>query len=85
MCATPEGVIGRQSLADPAKAKRPVVFMCKLLTQLIEDILEAYPAGTAPSAKDFSLRTEEELAPYMKEPMSEGWRSVYGISRVGPF
>jgi creatinine amidohydrolase len=83
--ATPEGVIGKQSIADPAKAKRPVVFMCKLLVQLVEDILETYPAGTVPPVKDFSLRTEEELAPYLKEPMSEGWRSVYGISRVGPF
>lgn len=85
MSATPEGVIGKQSIADAKKAKRPVVFMMKLLVQLIDDILAAFPPGVTPSAKDFSLRSKEELAPYMLEPMSQGWRSVYGIPRVGLF
>lgn len=85
MHATPEGVIGKQSLADPEKAKRPIVFMCKLLVQLIDDVLEAFPPGKTPTAEEFSLRTEEELAPYLKEPMSEGWRSAYAIPRIGAF
>jgi hypothetical protein len=24
------------------------------------------------------------LAPYLKEPMSPGWKSVYGLPMVGP-
>ncbi len=85
MSATPEGVLGWQSLAHADKAKRPVVAMCKLLVQLIDDILEVYPAGTVPSAEQVTLRTSEEMAPYLKEPMSEGWKTVYGIPRVGLF
>jgi creatinine amidohydrolase len=26
-----------------------------------------------------SLRDPKELEPYLKEPMSEGWRSVYAL------
>ena len=32
-----------------------------------------------------SLRDPKELAPYLKEPMSKGWKSVYGLPQVGPF
>ena len=28
---------------------------------------------------------EAEMAPYLKEPMSDGWKSVYALPRVGPF
>lgn len=85
MYGTPEGVIGWQSLAEAKKAKRPVVGICKLLVQLMNDILTAYPAGTTPEVEKVSLRDPKELEPFMKEPMSEGWKSVYGLPRVGPF
>jgi creatinine amidohydrolase len=31
-----------------------------------------------------TLRDPAELAPYLKEPMSPGWKSVYGLPMVGP-
>ncbi len=83
--ATREGVVGLQTLSDARKAKRPVVAMCKLMVHLVESILELYPAGTVPPVEEVTMRTAEEMAPYLKEPLSEGWRSVYMLPRVGSF
>jgi arylsulfatase A-like enzyme len=37
-------------------------------------------------AREFSttLRDPKELAPYLLEPMSPGWKSVYGLPLIGP-
>ena len=82
---TPEGVVGKPTLGDAEKAKRPVLAILKYLTLLIDEILEAFPAGTVPPVDKMSLRSCEEMRPYLKEPMSEGWKSVYCLPRVGPF
>jgi creatinine amidohydrolase len=29
------------------------------------------------------LRTEKDMEPYLREPLSEGWKTVYGIPRIG--
>lgn len=81
---TPEGVVGYATKATADKAKRPVVAICRLLTLLIEEILEAYPPGEVPPAEGMTLRTQEELEPYLKEPQSPGWKSVYSLPRIGP-
>ncbi len=80
---TPEGVVGLATHGDAQKAKRPVAAILKYLTLLVDDILEAFPAGTLPPTEEVSLRDPEELAPYLKEPFSEGWKPVYGLPRVG--
>lgn len=85
MYATPEGVVGTPSLASAEKAKRPVVAMMKLMVELVDEILEAYPAGKVPDTEKVTLRDKESMIPYLKEPMSEGWKSVYGIPRIGAF
>jgi len=82
--ATPEGVVGTPTIASAEKAKRPVVAICKLLTLLIDEILEKFPPGQVPPAEEMTLRTSEELAPYLKEPQSPGWKSVYSLPRIGP-
>jgi creatinine amidohydrolase len=83
--ATPEGVVGRPSLATAQKGKRPIAAILKYLTLLHDQILEAFPAGTVPPPEKVSLRTPEELAPFLKEPFSEGWKSVYELPHCGPF
>ena len=83
--ATRNGVVGLQTIAHAKKAKRPVVAMCKLMVQLVEDILELYPSGEVPPVEETTLRTAEEMAPYLKEPLSEGWKSVYQLPHIGPF
>ncbi|MDR1626356.1 MAG: hypothetical protein LBT33_07425 [Spirochaetia bacterium] len=66
-------------------ANRPVVAMCKLMVELVDNILKLYPSGKVPPVEETTLRTEAEMAPYLKEPLSEGWKSVYALPHIGPF
>ncbi len=77
--------MGQPSLATPEKAKRPIAAILKYLTLLHDQILEAFPAGTVPPPEKVSLRDPKELAPFLKEPFSEGWKSVYELPHCGPF
>jgi creatinine amidohydrolase len=82
---TPEGVVGRATLAEARKAKRAVAAILRYLTLLQDEILEAYPPGQLPPADKITLRSQEELAPYLKEPGSPGWRTAYAIPKIGMF
>ena len=82
---TPEGVVGRPTLADPKKAKRPIAAILKYLTLVVEEILSAFPAGKLPPIDKLTLRDPESLEPFLKEPMSKGWKSVYELPIMGPF
>jgi len=81
--ATPEGVVGKPSRATAEKAKRPVAAILEYMNLLIKDIMEAFPAGKLP--EKVSLRDPKELEPFLKEPWTEGWKSVYELPHVGPF
>ena len=83
--ATPEGVVGKPSLATARKAKRPIAAILRYLTLVHDQILEAFPAGTVPPVDKVTLRDAKEFAPYLKEPFSEGWKSVYELPPLGPF
>jgi creatinine amidohydrolase/Fe(II)-dependent formamide hydrolase-like protein len=81
--ATPEGVVGSPSKATAEKAKRPIAAICEYLNLVVNDILEAFPPGKLP--EKVSLRSDEELAPFLKEPWTDGWKSVYELPHMGPF
>jgi hypothetical protein len=66
-----------------AKGKRPVAAILRYLTLLNDQILEAFPPGTVPPVDQVTLRTEAEMAPYLKEPLSPGWKPVYSLPRIG--
>jgi creatinine amidohydrolase/Fe(II)-dependent formamide hydrolase-like protein len=83
IAGTPEGVVGKPTLSDPYKAKRPLAAILRYLTLLVDEILEAFPPGTVPPTEMVTLRTAEELEPYLKEPMSPGWKTVYGLPAIG--
>ncbi len=83
MASTPEGVVGLSTRGDAKKAKRPVAAILKYLTLLNDQLLEAFPAGTVPPVEKVTLRTEKDMEPYLKEPLSPGWKSVYGLPRIG--
>lgn len=83
--ATPEGVVGRPSISSAEKAKRPIAAILKILTLIHDEILEAFPAGTVPPVEKVTLRTQEEMEPFLREPMSEGWKSVDQLPRIGIF
>lgn len=83
--ATPEGVVGKPSLASADKAKRPIAAILKYLTLTIDQILEVFPPGTVPPVEKVTLRTAKEMEPFLKEPFSEGWKSVYEMPQIGVF
>lgn len=83
IAATPEGVVGNPALATAAKAKRPIAAILSYLTLTIDQILKAFPAGTVPPVEEVTLRSNEEMAPYLKEPGSPRWKPVYSLARRG--
>jgi creatinine amidohydrolase len=83
IAGTPEGVVGFPAKASAQKAKRPIAAIVKYLTLVIDQILEAFPAGKVPPVEKVTLRTAEEMEPYLKEPFSTGWRSVYALPKRG--
>ncbi len=81
--ATPQGVVGNASLASGRKARRPVAAILKYLTLVHDEILKAFPSGSLPPVEKVTLRSEEEMKPYLMEPLSQGWKSVYQLPRIG--
>jgi creatinine amidohydrolase len=55
----------------------------KYLTLWNDHILEAFPAGCVPPVEEVTLRTAADMEPYLREPLSPGWKTVYGIPRIG--
>ena len=82
---TPEGVVGNPKLATPEKAKRPIAAILKYLTLVHDEIFEKYPPGKLPPVDKITFRTPEEMEPFLKEPLSEGWKSVHELRPIGVF
>jgi creatinine amidohydrolase/Fe(II)-dependent formamide hydrolase-like protein len=83
--STPVGIVGKATLAEAAKGKRAVAAILRYLTLLQDEILEAYPAGQLPPVDKVTLRTKGELAPFLKQPGEEGWRTAYALPKLGMF
>ena len=83
--ATPQGVVGKPSLATAEKAKRPIAAILRYLTLLHDQILSTFPPGRLPPVEKVTLRDPKELEPFLKEPLSPGWKSVYELPPIGPF
>jgi len=81
--STPEGVVGKPTAGTAQKGKRPVAAILKYLTLLCDHVLEAFPAGAVPRASEVTLRSDEEMEPFLREPLSEGWKPVYALPRIG--
>ncbi len=81
--ATPEGVVGKAKSGAAYKAKRPVAAILKYLTLWNDQVLEAFPAGAVPPVEEVTLRTAKEMEPYLREPLSPGWKPVYALPRLG--
>jgi len=83
IASVPEGVVGRPTHANAKKAKRAVAAILSYLTLVHEEILEAFPPGKLPPIEKTTMRTEEEMKPYLKEPFTKGWRPIYAIRKMG--
>jgi creatinine amidohydrolase len=76
---TPEGVVGKPSLADAAKAEAGVQALLDYMVRLIGDILERFPAGQLPPADKVSMRSPEEIEALLKGPL-QGGKHLYTVA-----
>jgi creatinine amidohydrolase len=83
MAAIPEGVVGKPTLGDARKAKRTIAAILTYLTLVNTEIMKAFPPGTVPPVEEVTLRTAAEMEPYLKEPGSPGWKTVYALPKLG--
>ena len=83
IAATPEGVVGKSTHGAAYKVKRPVAAILRYLTLINDEILDAFPAGTVPPVEKVTLRSEAEMEPYLREPLSPGWKPVYRLPQIG--
>ena len=83
IAGTPEGVVGKATHGEARKAMRPLAAILRYLTLVNDEILKVFPAGKLPPTEEVTLRTQAEMEPYLREPMSPGWRSVYALPRIG--
>jgi len=85
LVATPEGVVGKASKGAAGKTVRAVLAICEYLDLLCDDVLKTWPAGAVPDPESTTFRTNKEMEPYLKEPGSKGWKSVYSLPKIGPY
>jgi hypothetical protein len=78
--ATPEGVVGSATLAQPDKAMPGVVAILDYLEKLVNDIMENYPPGVLPPIEKLSMRPKEEIEALLKGPFKEGGRHLYTVA-----
>lgn len=81
--ATPEGVVGNACDGAAYKAKRPIAAILKYLTLWNDDILTAFPPGKLPPVEEVTLRSAKEMEPFLREPLSPGWKPVYALPKIG--
>lgn len=79
-CVTfPEGVLGKATLADPAKARKAIENVLDYMVKLHDDILERFPVGTLPEGRLMSQRSAEEIEALLKGPLNGG-RHLYTVA-----
>ncbi len=83
IAATPEGVVGKARSGSAFKARRAVAAILKYLTLWHDDVLAAFPPGSLPPVEEVTLRTASEMEPFLREPLSPGWKPVYALPRIG--
>ena len=78
--ATPEGVVGKATLATAEKAIPGVEDFLDYLEKLCNDILEKFPPGELPPTEDMTQRKKEDIEAVLKGAFEEGGRSIYTIA-----
>lgn len=78
--STPEGIVGKATLADPEKAKPGVEAMCDFMESLVNDIMAMYPPGKLPPTDKITQRSEEEIGALLKGPLAEGGKHIYTVA-----
>ena len=78
--ATPEGVVGSATLADPEKAQGGLNAILNYLEKLVTDILGTFPPGELPPIEKITQRSPEEIQALLKGPIAEGGKHLYTVA-----
>ena len=76
---TPEGVIGRGTLAEASKAKKGVEAILDYLVKLHDDIMSKFPPGELPPVDKVTQRSKEEIEELIKGP-TKGGKHIYTVA-----
>jgi len=78
--ATPEGVVGKATLADAEKARPGIEAFLDYMESLIHDIMDRFPPGKLPPLDQVSQKyTEEEMEKLLKGPL-KGGKHLYTVA-----
>lgn len=78
--AYPEGVVGKATLAKAEKAKEGLISLLDYMVELVNDVLERFPAGRLPPIQEMTQRPREEIEAVIKGPLAKGGRSIYTLA-----
>jgi len=78
--AYPEGVVGKATLAKAEKAKEGLTSLLDYMVELVNDVLERFPAGRLPPIQEMTQRPREEIEAVIKGPLAKGGRSIYTLA-----
>ena len=42
-----------------------------------------FPAGTVPPVEETTFRTAADMEPFLREPLSEGWKTIFALPWIG--
>jgi len=77
--ATPEGVVGKATLADGEKAKPGLNAILNYLEKLVNDIMQRFPPGVLPPTDKLTQRSKEEIEAVLKGPFVPGGKHIYTL------
>ena len=75
---TPEGVVGKSTLASMDKAKPGVEAALDFMEDLVNEIMEKFPPGKLPPIEKITQRSREEIESVIKGPF-KGGKHIYTI------
>jgi len=82
--ATPEGVVGKASLATADKAKRVIAAICEYLVLLQKEILETWPVGRFRNRRRPPSGPTRKWSPTLKSPAARGGSRSIPYPGSGP-
>jgi creatinine amidohydrolase len=78
--ATPQGVVGKATLADGEKARAGLEAFFDYMESLIRDIMDRFPPGKLPPAELVTQKySEKELEDLLKGPL-RGGKHLYTVA-----
>jgi creatinine amidohydrolase len=80
IAATPEGSVGKATLASAEKARPGVVALLDYMERLVDDIMKKFPPGELPPAEETTQRfSKEEVEKLMMGPLGGG-KHLYTVA-----